>query len=453
MKKILLLILAVFFVSGIYASDDDFFFSEDSMFFDDVMLEEITEEDSEEKGENSIFDFGLIETDSVSFGGSTSFSLDYTALWADVDAAEKDSDYFLDGLESSSLDGLEISSLDGLEKSKLEPNMSASLYFDARPNEALRFYGKAEVGYPFEINLSQMINGLIIPQFRVKELFTDFNIGEHSYFRFGKHTVKWGVGYFFSPADVINIGKIDPENPENQVEGAVTLRSMFTFPGNQNCLYLYLIPDESGLAKNTAFAGKYDFLVGNTEIGLGAWFKYNRPPKFISTMTTTLFNKIATFGEAVVSYGTEEEWLGDLEKSFALQGTLGFSYSFSKPKITLASQYLFNGYGDENPELLDDVAFASKKALYSYVGKHYLVVSLSKSELISKKLSLSCFGLVGLSDFSGNASLNLNYQMDKNCSLSLGPFYIFGKENTEFTRATKDMLMFNISVKLGGGKF
>ena len=440
MKKFLLLILAVFFISGIYASDDDFFFSEDSMFFDDVMLEEITEEDSKGKGENSIFDFGLIETDTVSFGGSTSFSLDYTALWADVDAAEKDRDYFLDGLENS----------------YLVPNMSASLYFDARPNEALRFYGKAEVGYPFEQNLGKlnpMLNGLIIPQFRVKELFTDFNIGEHSYFRFGKHTVKWGVGYFFSPADVINIGKIDPEHPENQVEGAITLRSMFTFPGNQNCLYLYLIPDESGLAKNTAFAGKYDFLVGNTEIGLGTWLKYNRPPKFISTMTTTLFNKIATFGEAVVSYGTEEEWLGDLEKSFALQGTLGFSYSFTKPKITLLTQYLFNGYGDENPETLDDVAFASKQALYSYVGKHYLAVSLSKSELISKKLSLSCFGLVGLSDFSGNASLNLNYQMDKNCSLSLGPSYIFGKENSEFTKATKDMLMFNISVKLGGGKF
>jgi hypothetical protein len=78
---------------------------------------------------------------------------------------------------------------------------------------------------------------------------------------------------------------------------------------------------------------------------------------------------------------------------------------------------------------------------------------LRKSELISKKLSLSCFCLVGLSDLSGNASLNLNYQIDKNCSLSLGPSYIFGKENTEFTRATKDMLMFNISVKLGGGKF
>ena len=426
--------------SGIYASEDDFFFSEDSMFFDDVMVEEITEEDSNGKGENSIFDFGLIETDSVSFGGSTSFSLDYTALFGDFAASKKDSEYFLNGFENS----------------YLAPNMSASLYFDARPNEALRFYGKVEVGYPFEQNLGKlnpMLNGLTIPQLRVKELFTDFNIGEHSYFRFGKHTVKWGVGYFFSPADVINIGKIDPENPENQVEGAVTLRSMFTFPGNQNCLYLYLIPDETGLVKNTAFAGKYDFLVGNTEIGLGAWVKYNRPPKFISTMTTTLFNKIATFGEAVVSYGTEEEWLGDLEKSFALQGTLGFSYSFTKPKITLATQYLFNGYGDENPETLDDVAFVSKQTLYNYVGKHYLAVSLSKSELISKKLSLSCFGLVGLSDFSGNASLNLNYQMDKNCSLSLGPSYVFGKENSEFTKATKDMLMFNISIKLGGGKF
>ena len=186
--------------SGIYASDDDFFFSEDSMFFDDVMVEEITEEDSEGKGENSIFDFGLIETETLRFGGSSAFSLNYSAIWTDVFSSPKEEKYFANGFYNS----------------MLIPSLSASLYFDARPNETLRLYGKVETAYPFEISVP--MTGLSIPQFRVKELFTDFNIGEHSYFRFGKHTVKWGVGYFFSPADVINIGKIDPEHPENQDE-------------------------------------------------------------------------------------------------------------------------------------------------------------------------------------------------------------------------------------------
>ena len=324
-------------------------------------------------------------------------------------------------------------------------------------------YGKVEVGYPFELNLGNlnpMLNGFIIPQFRVKELFTDFNIGEHSYFRFGKHTVTWGVGYFFSPADVINIGKIDPENPVNQVEGAISLRSMFTFPGTQNCLYLYLIPtgmEEGFLARNTAFAGKYDFLLGNTEIGIGGWYKYNRSPRLVSTLTSTIFRDVSVFGEVVFAYGTEEQWIASKSfenKDFVLQGTFGFSKYFKNPKINLASQYLFNGFGENDPTSLVDEKFLTKQGLYGYVGKHFLALSLTKSELFTEKLSLSGFCLMSFSDFSGMANLSLNYNLDKNCNISLGPNLVFGKENSEFARTSeKNMFSFDVSVKLGGGKF
>lgn len=442
MKKFLLLILAVFMFSGIYASDDDFFFSEDSMFFDDGMLEEITEEDSEEKGENSIFDFGLIETETLRFGGSSAFALNYSAIWTDVFSSPKEEKYFANGFYNS----------------MLIPSLSASLYFDARPNETLRLYGKVETAYPFEISVP--MTGLSIPQFRIKELFTDFNIGEHSYFRFGKHTVTWGVGYFFSPADVINIGKIDPENPENQVEGAISLRSMFTFPGTQNCLYLYLIPtgmEEGFLARNTAFAGKYDFLLGNTEIGIGGWYKYNRSPRLVSTLTSTIFRDVSVFGEVVFAYGTEEQWIASKSfenKDFVLQGTFGFSKYFKNPKINLASQYLFNGFGENDPTSLVDEKFLTKQGLYGYVGKHFLALSLTKSELFTEKLSLSGFCLMSFSDFSGMGNLSLNYNLDKNCNISLGPNLVFGKENSEFARTSeKNMFSFDVSVKLGGGKF
>ena len=442
MKKTLLLILIVFLFSGIYASDDDFFFSEDSIFFDDGMVEEITEEDSKEKNENTIFDFGVIETESLRFGGSTSFSLDYTALWTDFAAAKKEGEYFLEGFENS----------------YLVPTMLASLYFDARPNETLRLYGKVETSYPFEISVPMA--GLSIPQFRVIELFTDFNIGEQAFFRFGKHTVNWGVGYFFSPADVINIGKIDPEDPDKQVEGAISLRSMFTFSETQNCLYLYLIPtgiEEGFLARNTAIAGKYEFLLGNTEIGIGGWYKYNRSPRLVSTLTSTIFKDISVFGEAVFAYGTEEQWTTSKSfenKDFVLQGTFGFSKYFKNSKINLASQYLFNGFGENDLTSLDDASFSTKQALYGYAGKHFLALSLTKTEVFTEKLALSGFFLMSFSDFSGMGSLNLNYNLDKNCNLSFGPNLVFGKEKTEFARtADKNMLSFNLSVKLGGGKF
>ena len=431
MKKFFSVILIGSLFLGLYASDDDFFFSDDSMFFEETIEEFVP--DTENQKESTIFDFGIVETDSVSFGGSTSFSLDFSSIWLDAFSSENDKDYWFKGFENSSL----------------APNMFASLHFDARPNEALRFYGKTEVSYPNNSNQP-------IFQFKVKELFTDFNVGEHSYYRFGKHTVKWGVGYFFSPVDVINIGKIDPENPENQVEGAVSLRSMYTFSGNQNCLYLYLIPDESFLAKNTAFAGKYDFLVGNSEIGVGAWLRYNRPPRLVSTLTTTLFKNYSIFGEGVLAYGTEEQWLESSNKDLVFQGTLGFSRSFSKQKINLSAQYLFNGFGVDNPTDLDDITFLSKAMLYNNIGKHYLAVSLSKSELFTKKLSVSGLCLMSFSDFSGMGNLNFNVNLNNNCNISFGPSLIFGKENAEYTRIygiKEGLLQFKASVKLGGGKF
>lgn len=431
MKKFFSVILIGSLFLGLYASDDDFFFSDDSVFFEETIEEFVP--DTENQKESTIFDFGIVETDSVSFGGSTSFSLDFSSIWLDAFSSENDKDYWFKGFENSSL----------------APNMFASLHFDARPNEALRFYGKTEVSYPNNSNQP-------IFQFKVKELFTDFNVGEHSYYRFGKQTVKWGVGYFFSPADVINIGKIDPENPENQVEGAVSLRSMYTFSGNQNCLYLYLIPDESFLAKNTAFAGKYDFLVGNSEIGVGAWLRYNRPPRLVSTLTTTLFKNYSVFGEGVLAYGTEEQWLESSNKDLVFQGTLGFSRSFSKQKINLSAQYLFNGFGVDNPTDLDDITFLSKAMLYNNIGKHYLAVSLSKSELFTKKLSVSGLCLMSFSDFSGMGNLNFNVNLNNNCNISFGPSLIFGKENAEYTRIygiKEGLLQFKASVKLGGGKF
>lgn len=433
-KPIFLLIFAVFLILGVFASDDDLFFSDENLFFDEVIIEEVIDENAET---SSIFDFNIIETNKVDFGGNASFSLGLQSMWQNPFIEEnQNAEYWLNGFKNA----------------YLIPSLYVSLHFDARPSETLRIYGKAETQYPFEIT----VPGLTIPQVKVVELFTDFNIGEYSYFRFGKHSVKWGVGYFFSPADVINIGKIDPEEPEKDVEGAISLRSMFTFSGTQNCLYLYLIPDlnsEKGyLAKNVAFAGKYDFLVGNTEIGIGGWYKNNRPPKMIGTFTSTLFDDIPVYGEVVLAYGLEEQWLKEAEKDFIFQGTTGFSYTFKEPKINLAMQYFFNGFGVKNPSEIDDITFNEKASLYSKVGQHYLAVAFSKSEVFNEKFSLSGFGQISFSDFSGMGNLNINYNLDRNCSFSFGPSLVFGKENSEFARSGK-ILSINLSVTLGGGSF
>ncbi|NLM26368.1 MAG: hypothetical protein GX208_09695, partial [Firmicutes bacterium] len=83
---------------------------------------------------------------------------------------------------------------------RFRTNLSGNLFLDARPDPNYRVFANVQVNYGQGIYLS--------------ELFSDFNYQDKIFFRGGKQTINWGVGYFFSPADVINVGKIYPQNPE-----------------------------------------------------------------------------------------------------------------------------------------------------------------------------------------------------------------------------------------------
>ncbi|MFM7184143.1 MAG: hypothetical protein ACKO4Z_05145 [Planctomycetota bacterium] len=59
----------------------------------------------------------------------------------------------------------------------------------------------------------------------VFELFADFNWQNHLFFRLGKSLIPWGVGYFWSPADVVNTIPINPEDPSRDRQGPNCSRS------------------------------------------------------------------------------------------------------------------------------------------------------------------------------------------------------------------------------------
>lgn len=441
-------------------SDDDLFFSgsDDDLFGgDDMFGEEITVENSSTQ---SIFSgLDLINTEKVRFGGSASFGVNASVNFVNL---------FSSDAESSSYWG------NAFYDTSLSPSIGAELYFDAHPDEILRLYGKAGVGYPFELSAGAA-TAVTVPNFYVKELFTDFSLGDNFYFRFGKHAVKWGVGYFFSPADVINLGAIDPENPTADREGPVSLRTQITIPGTQNCVYLYGILGDKNLVRDAAFAAKYEFLVGNYEIGIGAWYKHLRSPRFMVT-TTGSIGDISLFAEGVAAWGLEEDWITEpsfSDKQPVFQATLGGSYTWNEPKISLSMQYFFNGFGVPDIKESTLAELLTKQMNYSYCGQHYVAMSLSKSSLFDNNdMSLSLFGIMSLTDLSGMASLNYSAKLFRNCSLSVGPSFTFGPEKSEYIylsslgdqRTLFALMMsdgekwranmgFTVSFRLGGGKF
>lgn len=448
MKKLILftIISLTIFTQSFSQSDDQLFggsssdfdtdfsdfsdFSDDSLFGDDSIIEVDT---TPTDAKSSDLSKGILfQTGSVKIGGAFDLGLTtLTSFQKDKEAAKS------------------------FEETLLLPKASAQLTIDARPTENLRLYLKTGIHYPYVTESystlittptgaapgtglppNLVVNGgsntfNIANIFYIKELFSDFNIGDYVGFRFGKQTVSWGVGYFYSPADVINLTRINPEDPTAQVEGPLALRTQIVFPGTQHAIWAYIIPDNDFAAaaqgagpylKNTAFALKGDILIGDFEFGLGAWYKNQNPAKFMLTTTGTIFRTYSIFSELVLSIGKD-----NLPENYTpiFQGTLGILKSWTKQNLTVGLQYYYNG----------------QELNYG----HNLAALITFSKFLFSDLSLSLFGQYNFDNNQGTAFCDLKYSPIKEFSVTAGPYFTFTKDDV----ITSIKLVFN----LGCGKF
>jgi hypothetical protein len=274
------------------------------------------------------------------------------------------------------------------------------------------------------------------------------------FFRFGKHTIKWGVGYFFSPTDVLNLSVIDPEEPELQREGPVSLRTQFIFPNTQNALYAYVLPDINTFkAEDTAGAAKFELVVGDTELGFGFWYKRLRSPRIIMTYSGTVAGKVGAFGEGLFAWGKDSEWLaekaaGDMGPVF--QATAGLSYSNSDLHLNLTAQYFYNGFGEANTDTPSAPGTITLANLSGYSGQHYAAASIGLTELFIPRFGATLFGMFGIDTKSGSANLLFSWRFFDELSLNAGPTFAYGDE---YTRDGRRTIGLQINAKLGGGRF
>ena len=175
----------------------------------------------------------------------------------------------------------------------------------------------------------------------------------------GKSTVKWGVGYFWSPADVINLEPINVLDAEAQREGPINFRINVPIAGTQNNLYFYtILASEDVDFDTTALAAKAEFLLGNYEVGLGAYYRYDTAERAMLTLTGPL-GDFDIFGEAMVSRGSAKTFVtsiapngtiskrtdDDVRDSLFFSASAGFLYSNSNENLTIIGQYYYNGEG------------------------------------------------------------------------------------------------------------
>ncbi len=358
---------------------------------------------------------------------------------------------------------LENPSFDSMDDS-FSIDLGTTLSFDARPDDTIRVLGKVVIAYPFT-------GGTFSDVFHVTELFSDFNIDDKVFFRAGKSTINWGVGYFFSPADLLNVSKIDPEDPDAELEGPVSVK--INVPVGINNLYLYVIAPEGIIsASELALAPKAEFVIGDSEFGLGAYYQKDHVPAGMVTVTSAL-GDVSLFGEGVVTYGSDKTFVKQDGMSYALvtdddtvffKGTAGFRYSWSDDlsnfSFNVSGQYLFNGEGYENND--QDFVTANRLIIMgsglvsasdiAQTGRHYGAGNFSWNEMFQSDFTFSMFWLGNLSDGSGMMKPSLSYTGFDDIDISLSLPYSYGDIGDEYT-PMGDSVSASLTFSLGGTAF
>ena len=392
----------------------------------------------------------LLTSPTVEIGGRYSFSA--TSNWAWDNAASLFGDFAAPDRNSAGVD------------------LEATLFFDARPDEDIRIFGKVKTAYPFDdADGTRTFDDV----FHVEELFSDFHWDERIFFRGGKHTLNWGVGYFFSPADLLNITEIDPEDPDADREGPVSLK--MHMPMGVHNLYLYGIANDITRFNEFGAAVKAEFVLGSTETEIGALYMKDAAPSAMLALSSPL-GDIDVFGEAVLRYGSDRKFIersaiapfftaAKHDDSFFFNATAGFSfiYPFEKYESTLslAAQYLYNGEGYADSQVLVDHQAAGLPLLFSEdisladlmnTGKHYAAANLSWSNLWGSILSARFFWMHNFSDMSGIVNPALSMEFFERVRLDFSVPVNYGDPGAELS-PTGNAISLELAVAMGGGSF
>jgi hypothetical protein len=370
---------------------DSSLFLDDSLFADDNLFDDGNLFENE--GSSSASNINLVDdllTSGAEISGSYSFSFK-TGLLYDFET-QSEPDYF-----STS-------------------TISTEIELSARPTTDTRFYTKVSLDFPFE-NIEDDVTTAVNEEstfFNIDELFYDFIVDDY-YVRVGKQTLNMGVGYFYSPANLLNVTTINPLSPEDDQEGPLAIKVNKPI-GNDNIYAYVTFPNSSDYdPTDVGYAARIEKVIGNGEYSLSGFYTYdsaNSPTKLALTASTSLFPDIDIVAEAVESYDGSD---------FAFSGTAGIQVlkdleDLTDTSVSFIAQYYYNQDG------------LVVNGPISYDATHQLGAVLSLS--LPNDLGLSLTTVNVLSESSGVLMGNVWYDMNDNLSIDLGATYSYGATNT-----------------------
>lgn len=259
-------------------------------------------------------------------------------------------------------------------------------------------------------------------EYRLKEFFIDTNWRNKIYFRTGKQVLKWGRSYFWNPTDLINVEKKDFFDLEKTREGTYGTKIHLPFGAAKN-IYVFVGMDDAKAVQDLSFAGKYEFLVGGTEMAFSAWTKKGHKPVYGYELSGRLFD-LDLRGEMSLSRGRrldpenlgcwleEEEWIPKISAGF----TKYFDHGEIKDRISVTGEFYYNHAGyDENIFAKHKTPTVTELGLFQEIyapfmtSKYYLAFFTSVNKFIRSELTLNLNGMMNLVDHSAILSTGLSY--------------------------------------------
>ncbi len=313
---------------------------------------------------------------------------------------------------------------------------SVTTYADLRYSELVRLYAEGSFNYDPSNYLST--KDYSTPTYSLDELFVDTHINEKVFFRLGKQRIRWGVGYWYQPSDVLSLSAIDPDDPTAARDGPFAFKA--DMPMGLNHLMVYVVPPVSVSAASSSIATKYDLVVNGWELSFGGYGRADMlaRPRAIFSFTGAI-GPFDVYGENVLLYGSDRIYVRESsttpgtyeayrqENSLFFQSTLGIKYSASKSSglsYSFHVQGYYNGTGYADSSILqNEKAVAAIKAAYpdtykgsvtaTGAGMWYLAGSASVSGRFGEGRNLtqvtgSAYAMTNFSD----RSLRLNPKLE-----------------------------------------
>ena len=358
---------------------------------------------------------------------------------------------------------------------KAVKDLDVTGYADIRASEFTRLY--TSLSYTYNKSQSDSIYQSA-GGFALNELFLDTAINRKVFFRLGKQKVSWGVGYWYTPADVLSLAAVDPDDPTADREGPFAFKADMPF-GKLDHATLYVVPpttNSNGSLSGVSAAERTDIVVGSFELSFAGFVRSDmeiRPRTMF--MFSGAIGDVDVYGENVLAYGSDRNYVrknattGDyetyrLDNVPIFQSTLGAKYSWQNSDglgVDLHVQGYYNGMGYSDATVL--FSDEAKKAAYTErygdtltagstvtssmdlvdlasPGMFYLATSASISDRFGEganivNTDLSCFALFNFSDGSKRIKPDLSITIGSGGSkldLELSALTALGEYGSEY---------------------